>query len=471
MRKTKIICTIGPASESPEVLEKLMKEGMNVARLNFSHGNYEEHKAKMDTIKKLREKLDIPVATLLDTKGPEIRICNFKDKKVNLKKGQKFTLTPRDVEGDETIVSITYKKLASDLKCGDTILIDDGLVELTVDSIKNGDIICTVENSGPISDKKGVNLPGVSVKMPFMSEKDRKDIIFGIENDVDYIAASFTRCADDIKQMKWLLSEHGGEDIKVIAKIENHEGINNIDEITEVADGIMVARGDMGVELPLEEVPILQKHIISKVCNAGKPVIIATQMLDSMMNNPRPTRAETADVANAIYDGTSAIMLSGETASGKFPIKAVKVMHMIAEKTEHDINYVKRFFGTDREANPDVTDAICHATCTTALDLNAKAIVSVTESGRSARMVSKYKPACMIIGCTTSEKAYRQLSLNWGVTPIMVEEKDDVLELFNYAIDEAKKCGLVESGDVTVMTSGVPIGVSGTTNMLKVQIV
>lgn len=472
MRKTKIICTIGPASQDKETLEKLVNAGMDVARFNFSHGDYEEHALKMQNLREVRKKTNKPVAMLLDTKGPEIRLGVFKDgKKVELKTGDIFTLTPREIEGTKDIVSVSYKNLYKDLKPGNTVLIDDGLVELRVEKITDRDIVCRVMNNGVISDKKGVNIPGVHVNMPFMSEKDRKDILFGIKNDIDYIAASFTRCADDIKQIKWLLNEHGGEGIKVIAKIENHEGIRNIDEIIDTADGIMVARGDMGVEIPAEEVPIAQKHIIKKVYLNAKPVIIATQMLDSMINNPRPTRAETADVANAIYDGASAVMLSGESAAGKFPVEATQMMAKIAERTERDIDYRKRFNHISREASPDVTDAICHATCTTAADLNARAIVTVTESGRSARMLSMYRPYCEIIGCTTSERVLRQLSLNWGVLPVLVKEKDNVLELFNYALAESEKRGLVSKGDVTVITSGVPMGVSGTTNMIKVQIV
>lgn len=471
MRKTKIICTIGPASQEPEILTQLVEAGMNVARFNFSHGSYEEHEYKMKNLKKIRKELCKPVATLLDTKGPEIRICCFKNKKVDLKAGQKFTLTGEDVEGDATKVGITYKKLCDDVHSGSTILIDDGLVELEVEKIEGLDIHCIVKNSGHISDHKGVNVPGIHVNMPYMSEKDRNDILFGIKNDVDFIAASFTRCADDIKQIRWLLNEHGGDDIQIIAKIENHEGVENIDEIIKVSDGVMVARGDMGVELPAEEVPIVQKMIIKKLFDAGKPVITATQMLDSMINNPRPTRAETADVANAIYDGTSAVMLSGETAAGLFPVDALKTMARIAERTERDIDYGKRFFNMERASNPDVTDAISHATCTTAQDLNASAIVTVTKSGRSARMISRYRPECGVIGCTTTDKISRQLNILWGVTPLLIDEKKEVLELFSYALDKSKNCGLVKAGDTTVITSGVPIGISGTTNMIKVQIV
>ncbi len=471
MRKTKIICTMGPATDNKEVLTKLIESGMDVARLNFSHGDYEEQGKRMAAIKEVRELLDRPVAILLDTKGPEIRVGDFKDGMVELKAGQTFTLTGKKVDGTKDIVSITFPELYKDVKTGTSILIDDGLVEMQVVAVNNGDIVCKVLNDGVVSNHKGINVPGIHVNMDFMSERDRDDILFGIKNDIDFVAASFVRCADDVKQIRWLLDGNGGKEIKIIAKIENGEGLDNIDEIINVADAIMVARGDMGVELPEEEVPIAQKIIIKKVYEAGKQVITATQMLDSMMKNPRPTRAEVTDVANAIYDGTSAIMLSGETAAGKFPVESVQTMVRIAERTEKDIDYKKRFFTRDREANPDVTDALCHATCTTAYDLNSSAIIVVTKSGRSARMISRYRPACDIIGCGTSKKVCRQLNLSWGVSPLLLEERQDVFDLFDYAIKESKERGFVKSGDTAVITSGVPIGMSGTTNMLKVAVV
>ena len=471
MRKTKIICTMGPATETMEVLEQLVMEGMNVARLNFSHGNYEIQLNRIKMIREAREKCNKPVAILLDTKGPEIRIGDFGTGKVKLVAGQSFTLTGRELLGDETIVSIKYPDLYKDVKKGTQILIDDGLVELIVESVEGMDIRCIVKNDGAISNYKGVNVPGVHVQMPYMSEKDREDILFGIQHDVDFIAASFVRCADDVREIRTLLNENGGEQINIIAKIENQEGVDNIDEIIAEADGIMIARGDMGVELPGEEVPIVQKMIIKKVYKEGKQVITATQMLDSMMNNPRPTRAETADVANAIYDGTSAIMLSGETAAGKFPVEALKTMVKIAEKTEGDIDYKKRFKQYESVANPVVTNAISRATCTTAHDLNASAIVTVTKSGRSARMISKYRPDSDIIGCTIEEKVSRQLCLSWGVIPVLIEEKSDLFELFSHAIEVATKQQLLHKGDIAVITSGVPIGISGTTNMIKVQTV
>ena len=467
MRKTKIICTLGPSTDKGDVLEQLMLSGMNVARLNFSHDTYENQKKRIDKVKALRTKHNLPVACLLDTKGPEIRLKTFKDERVTLEMGQDFCLTTRDVEGTKDIVSVTHKDLHKDIHVGSSILIDDGLVGLKVVAIKGQDIHCKVENGGTISNRKGVNIPGVELSIPFMSEKDKEDLLFGIKQDVDFVAASFTRTADDIKEMKAFLKANGGEDIRIIAKIENSQGVDNIDSIIEACEGIMVARGDMGVEIPEEEVPIIQKMIIKKVIAAGKVVITATQMLDSMMKNPRPTRAETTDVANA----TSATMLSGETAAGAYPVEAVKMMARIAERTEKEINYRKRFNDMAKYTDPGITDAICHATCSTAYDLDAKAIITVTKSGFSARMISKYRPGCDIIGCAMDEKVCRQLNLSWGVRPILLGEEWEVFVLFERAINACKRDGLLEKGDVTVITSGVPIGRSGTTNMLKVQVV
>jgi pyruvate kinase len=472
MRKTKIICTLGPATDSDEVVQQLIEEGMNVARFNFSHGTYEEQSQRMDRLRRMRQKCGKPVAMLLDTKGPEVRIDTFAKGKITLQTGQKFCLVCGEkIEGDETKVGVTYDRLCDDVRAGSVILIDDGLVELEVESVQGRTIHCVVKNDGVISDHKGVNLPGVHVNLPYLSEKDREDILFGIKNDVDFVAASFVRSAFDVKLIRNLLDANGGADINIIAKIENGEGVDNIDEIIQESDAIMIARGDMGVELPEEEVPVVQKMIINKVYEAGKQVIIATQMLDSMMKNPRATRAETADVANAVYDGTSAIMLSGETAAGKFPVEALRTMVRIADRTERDVDYQKRFYSRERKANPDVTDAICHATCTTAYDLNAGAIVTVTKSGRSARMVSRYRPACDIVAGSTSEKVCRQLNMSWGVTPFQVEEKNDVFELFDHAIQVAKEHGVISTGDIAVITSGVPMGISGTTNMIKVETV
>lgn len=472
MRKTKIVCTLGPATDKDNVLEELIKNGLNVARCNFSHGSHEEHLGRMNKVKELREKCNKPVAILLDTKGPEIRTGNFENGKVHVFSGQTFTLVGGEkIIGDENRVNITYPDLYKDVEPGSVILIDDGLIKMEVEKIVGQDVVCKVKNDGKISDKKGVNVPDIHINMEYLSEQDKKDIIFGIEQDVDYIAASFVRCAEDVEQIRAILKENGGENINIIAKIENSEGILNIDSIIEAADGIMVARGDMGVELPEEEVPIIQKMIIKKVYQAGKKVITATQMLDSMMNNPRPTRAETTDVANAIYDGTSAIMLSGETAAGKYPIDALQTMVRIAERTEMDINYKQRFFNQNIHTERNITQAVCHATCTTAYDLEAKAILTVTKSGRSARMVSSCRPDCMVIAGTTDEKTCRQLSLSWGVTPVLLKEKEDVLELFDYAVEVAKENKLVNQGDIVVITSGVPLGTSGTTNMMKVQTV
>ena len=471
MKKTKIICTMGPNTNDRNLIKDLALAGMDIARFNFSHGDHEEQAGRFALIKSVREELNIPIATLLDTKGPEIRTGAVKDdKKVTLVEGQKYTLTTRQVPADDKINMVTYAGLPEDVTTGNIILIDDGLIELKVDKVEGTEIECTVINGGDLGSKKGVNVPNVSIRLPGITEKDKEDIIFGVEQGFDFIAASFVRNAACIEEIKHLLWEHGS-DIPVIAKIENAEGIANIDDIIRVADGIMVARGDMGVEIPAEEVPHVQKEIIKK-CNAKyKPVITATQMLDSMMKNPRPTRAETTDVANAIYDGTSATMLSGETAAGAYPVEAVKMMARIAERTEKEINYRKRFNDMAKYTDPGITDAICHATCSTAYDLDAKAIITVTKSGFSARMISKYRPGCDIIGCAMDEKVCRQLNLSWGVRPILLGEEWEVFVLFERAINACKRDGLLEKGDVTVITSGVPIGRSGTTNMLKVQVV
>lgn len=470
LRKTKIICTLGPATDKGDVLRQLMIEGMNVARFNFSHGSHEEQGERLKKVQKLREELNLPIATLLDTKGPEIRLRDIKDGKAQLTAGQKFVLTTEEILGDENRVSITYKDLIKDVAPGCRILIDDGLIELGVEDVTDKDIVCHVVNGGTISNKKGVNVPNVELSMPYISEKDYDDIVFGIENDFDFVAASFVRTADDVLQIRRIFEEKHCHNINIIAKIENMQGVDNIDEIIRVSDGIMVARGDMGVEIPLEDVPVIQKMIIKKVIEAGKQVITATQMLDSMMKNPRPTRAEATDVANAIYDGTSAIMLSGETAAGMYPVDALKTMVKIAIRTEQDINYTARFKARETMSNPDITNAISHATCTTAGDLNAAAIITVTQSGRTARMISKYRPDCTIIGGSMHNKVCRQLNLSWGVTPLKVERKDDADELFDHAVDMAEKAGLVSMGDITVITGGVPLGVSGTTNILKVHV-
>ena len=471
MRTTKIICTMGPATDNIEVLRAMARAGMNVARFNFSHGSHEEHKQRMDRVKAVREEYNLPIALLLDTKGPEIRTGDMQDGKIFLKKGEQIRLTPRTCLGTPSKISITYPDLYQDVQAGTSILIDDGLIELRVEQTQEQDILCRVLNDGAVSNHKGINVPDVHLSIPYLSDKDKSDIQFGIEQGVDFIAASFVRTADDVQQLRMLLDENGGAHINIIAKIENQQGVENIDGIVSLADGVMIARGDMGVEIPAEDVPPIQKMLIKKVASAGKQVITATQMLDSMMKNPRPTRAEVTDVANAIYDGTGAIMLSGETAAGLYPVEAVTMMARIAERTENDIDYRKRFFVRTRKANPDITDAICHATCTTAYDLNARDIVTVTKSGRSARMVARYRPSCGIIGCTPTKKVWYQLNLAWGVTPVLLSETDDVFDLFDSALETAKNQGLMQSGDLAVITSGVPIGVSGTTNMIRVQVV
>lgn len=471
MRKTKIVCTMGPATDDENILKELMLAGMDVARLNFSHGTHEEAKVRIDRIKKVREELDLPVAILLDTKGPEIRIKTFKDGKVTLKEGQTFILCTDDVEGDETKVSITYPDLVRDIHAGGTILIDDGLIELEVINIKSNKIICEVKNGGVVSDRKGVNVPNVSLSMPYMSEKDRQDILFGIKEDVDFIAASFVRTADDVLEIKKLLEKNGGNNINIIAKIENAEGVENIDTIIHASSGIMVARGDMGVEIAMQDLPVIQKKLIKKTYGAGKVVITATQMLDSMIRNPRPTRAETTDVANAIYDGTSAIMLSGETAIGKYPVETVKTMATIAERTENDIDYIKRLEKMDFDSRMDVSNAISHATCTTAHDLGAAAIIALTYAGGTAKQLSRFRPNCPIIAPTLNQKARRQLNLSWGVVPIMSETRSNTDELFDHAVECAETTGLIKNGDLVVITGGAPMGISGTTNIMKVHLV
>ena len=470
MRRTKIVCTLGPSTDKEDVLRNLMKNGMNVARMNFSHGTHEEQKARLDMIKKLREELNLPVAALLDTKGPEIRIGDVEGGKLELKPGQEFTLTTEEMLGTEKKVTITYKELYKDVEPGDSILIDDGLIGMEVVRIDESDIVCRVKNGGFISNHKGVNVPGVELNMSFVSPKDLADIVFAVEQDYDFIAASFTRTAEDIMEIRKILQEHGGEKIHIIAKLENKQGVKNCEDILRVADGIMIARGDMGVEIPLEEVPVIQKELIRKAMHMGKPVITATQMLDSMMKNPRPTRAETSDVANAIYQGTSAIMLSGETAAGAYPIEAVQTMAKIAERTEQDIDYSREFKPRKLAEAPDVTSAISHATCTTAADLKAAAIVAVSKSGRTVSRIAKYLPVCPIIGCTTDERVYRQLNLLWGVTPVVMEEANTADELFDHAVELAEQKGLIARGELVVIAAGVPVGLSGTTNMMKVQI-
>lgn len=471
MCKTKIVCTLGFASQTPEVIEQLMDAGMNVARFNFSHGTHESHGKMFRIVEKLRKKKGIPIATLLDTKGPEVRLGDFRDGKATLEKGQEFTLTTEPVLGDSTRAAVSFSGLPQDVKAGDALLIDDGLIELQVHRVEGAEIRCEVVNGGPVSNRKGLNVPGVHLSQPYLSDQDKEDLVFGIEAGFDFIAASFVRCAQDVLEIRRILHEHRAEDIRIIAKIENPDGVKNIDEILRISDGIMVARGDMGVEIPFEELPALQKILIEKAYNAGKVAITATQMLESMIKNPRPTRAEATDVANAIYDGTSAIMLSGETASGLYPVKAVETMARIALRTEEDINYRKRFRDREYDAEMDnVTNAISHATVSTAFDLGAAAIIAVTMSGHTARRISKYRPDIPIVGCTDSEKTYRQMAMSWGVVPVMIQRETDLDALFAHSVDRAMSEGIVEDGDLTVIASGVPLGISGSTNLLKVQI-
>ncbi len=466
MRKTKIICTIGPASESEEMLRKLIEAGMNVARFNFSHGTHEEHEAKFRRLVRLRREMGLPVATLLDTKGPEIRLRDFEGGKVILEKGQTFTLTTDEVMGDTEKASVTYKDLPSDVAVGGTILIDDGLIGLRVDSKTDTEVVCTVINGGPVSNHKGVNLPGADLSMPFISKQDRADIEFGCRMGYDFIAASFTRTAKDVQEIREILTANNSR-MKIIAKIESIQGVNNIEEILEAADGVMVARGDLGVEVPLEDVPVIQKHIIKMAHRMGKIVVTATQMLDSMMKNPRPTRAEATDVANAIYDGTTAIMLSGETAAGAYPEEAVRTMARIAERAESDIHYRQRMKQLDDDMT-DITTAISHATCTVAGDIKAAAIITVTISGFTANRLSRYQPLCPIIACTISESVACQMNILFDVYPLNIPQEDREEMLFDAAVDAAKKAGYVKKGDNVVLTAGVPLGVAGNTNMTRV---
>lgn len=469
MRKTKIICTLGPASESEETIKELMLSGMNVARFNFSHGSHEEHKGRFDKVIKIRRELGLPVATLLDTKGPEIRLRDFENGSVELKEGQCFTLTTdENFIGNEEKVSVTFKDMTNDVIPGSTVLIDDGLIALSVESIEGQDIHCKVMNGGKISNKKGVNIPNVDVSMPFISEKDRGDIIFGCEIGFEYLAASFTRTAQDILDIKEILDEHDSP-MKIIAKIESMQGVKNIDEILEVADGVMVARGDLGVEVPLEDVPIIQKMIIAKCIKKGKIVVTATQMLDSMMHNPRPTRAEATDVANAVYQGTTAIMLSGETAAGKYPVLAVRTMARIASRTEEDVDYNEQVRERVEVSHTSQTRAVSHAATTLANDIDAKAIIVVTMSGYSGRRISSYHPTRPVIACAVRESVACQMNLLFGVQPLTIPQQEKADMLFSAAISAAKKAGYLQAGDSVVLAAGVPLGISGKTNMIRVM--
>ena len=471
MRMTKIICTLGPAVDDEQILEQLVLGGMDVARLNFSHGTHEDHKIRIDRLKNIRKKLGINVPLLLDTKGPEIRLGKFEKGEVILKEGQEFVLVNDNIMGTEDRSTISHKELYNDVKIGTRILINDGLVAMEVFKVEGKDIYCKVLNGGAISNNKGVNIPETDTHLPAITEQDIEDIKFGIENEFDFIACSFVRKASNVNEVRQILKKYGGQDIKIIAKIENREGVNNFDEILKVSDGIMVARGDLGVEIPTEEVPIVQKMIIEKCYKGGKPAITATQMLDSMIKNPRPTRAESSDVANAVFDGTSAIMLSGESAAGKYPVESVKTMVKIAMKAEQAIDYGKKLSEIQFDMMDNITNAISYATCTTALQLKSSAIISVTRSGQTARMISRFRPFCPIIATTDNERTQRQLYLSWGVVPILVAEALTVEEMFDTGVKKALEAGMVKQGDIVVITAGGPVGVSGTTNLLKVQTV
>ena len=468
MRKTKIVCTLGPATDREGVLREMMLAGMNVARFNFSHGSHAEHGRRLEQLKALRQELGLPVAAMLDTKGPEIRLKRFAGGKAELKRGTTFTLTAGETEGNAQRCSVTYPALAQDVKAGDTILLDDGLIRLTVQEVSGSDICCRVENDGVIKDNKGVNVPSVRLSLPYLSQRDREDVLFGIREGFDFIAASFVRSAADVRELRRLLEENGSA-TRIIAKIENQEGVDNLAEILTAADGIMVARGDMGVEIDFTEIPVIQKDIIAQCQAAGKPVITATQMLDSMMENPRPTRAEITDVANAVYDGTSAIMLSGETAAGRYPAEAVKTMDAIARRTESDIHYGRRMRRFRKEGRLSIAQATAHAACTTAKDIGADAILTVSQAGITAQMVSSFRPETTVVALLLEEQVQRQMALYWGVEPITMPRAENTDELVELAVQSAEKAGLIRHGDLVVITAGVPVGISGTTNMIRIQ--
>ena len=471
LRKTKIICTLGPAVDNEDMIRALIRTGMNAARFNFSHGSHEEHLNRLNLLKSVRDSMGRPVAAILDTKGPEIRIRSFETKSISLEAGDSFTLTTREVQGNGSLVSVTYPELHKEVSVGQEILIDDGLVALKVEEINGQDIRCVVENGGALSANKSINIPGVHIHLPALTEKDVSDIRFGVENDFDFIAASFVRRAADVQAVREVLDRFGGQEVRIIAKIENQEGVDNIDEILEAADGIMVAPGDLGVEIPAAKVPILQKQIIRKGLQAGKPVITATQMLDSMMRNPRPTRAEVSDVANAVFDGTSCVMLSGETAGGKYPLEALTAMVNIVEEAEQSIHYWRQFEKRRVIPASNINDAITHTCCLTAKDLEAKAILAATNSGRTARMICRFRPACPVAALTMHEKVRRQLAICWGVIPFLTGEVTSTDRIFSLSAEVALKERLVQNGDTVVITAGVPLGKSGSTNLIKAAIV
>lgn len=470
MRKTKIVCTIGPATDDENILRSMMLAGMNVARFNFSHGDYATHQKRFEMIVKLREELGLPIATLLDTKGPEVRLRRFEeDKPVEIHSGDTYTLTTRDVPCTSEIGSVTFERLPQDVTPGTRILINDGVVELIAEKVTRTDIVCKVIHGGTLSNNKGINVPGVRLSMPYLSDADMSDLEFGAKMGYDFIAASFVRSAADINYLRRFTESLGWFDVRIIAKIENIDGVQNIDEILEAADGIMVARGDMGVEIPFEQIPAIQKELIRKGYNAGKQVITATQMLESMITHARPTRAEITDVANAIYDGTSAVMLSGETAAGQYPVEAVRTMELIAYTTEGNIDYRHEFDNRREDMNTTIAEGIAHAAVTTAHDLNARAIIAVTKRGQTARLISKFRPAVPILGCTTDEVNQRKMNMSWGVTPLVIDEVTNTDALFAKAVEAAKENALLQPGDIVVITAGVPLGISGMTNMMKVE--
>jgi len=472
MRKTKIVCTLGPATDPPEVLRAMIDAGLDVARVNFSHGLHEEHKARIDALREACEECGSTVAILADTKGPEIRLGTFESGKTTLIAGNSFALTTDSIVGNASRVSITYDGLPDEVSPGTRILLDDGLIELVVESVSGSTIATRIINGGPISNRKGVNVPGVHLDIPYMCAKDRLDIRFIVENGFDFIAASFVRNAKDVNEIRDEINRVNRKSkLKIIAKIENAEGVYNFDSILDACDGVMVARGDLGVEVEYEELPIIQKDLIKRTLQQGKAVITATQMLESMIVNPRPTRAETSDVANAIYDGTSAIMLSGETAVGKYPVEALRAMAKIAVRIEKSIDYRKRFQQSEYKADASITNAISHATVTTSLDLRAAAILTVSMSGNTAQNVTKFRPDCPIIACTPDPIVQRQLKLNWGIIPLLTQEETDTSELFSHAVEAGMNAGLLHEGELVVLTAGVPVGLSGTTNLLKVHVV
>ena len=470
MRKTKIICTIGPASDSPEVFRRMCLEGLNVARLNFSHGTHAEHQKKIDMIKAVREELNLPIAIMLDTKGPEYRIRTFQDGKVTLRDGDPFTFTTRDVEGNDSIVSVSYAGMADDLEPGDRVLVNNGLVIFEVERIDGTEIRCRVLTGGVLSDRKSMSFPGKVLRQTFLSEQDKADLLFGIQNGVDFVAASFVSCRQDLLDMKAFLDANGGGDIGVIAKIENQSGVDNIEEICTACEGIMVARGDLGVEVPFTELPAIQKHLITKCRMLGKRVITATEMLESMITNPRPTRAEISDVANAVYDGTSAIMLSGESAAGKYPVEALRIMGEIAEETEKHIDYIGQF-RTREFVIRNRVDAISHAACTMAIDLDAKAIVVTSLSGITVRMVSRFRAPITILGLATSKRVWYKLAMSWGVLPLLTEQFPNIEVLNFYSLRAAKDALQLADGDTVVMTGGDTSGESGNTNVIRIEMV